>query len=954
MNAIPDAWGSPAHHLLHTATTQAEDHHAAYERSGRVEHLEHAIAVFEQVLALARNVDLRSAAANGLGISLWSRYERTGAAADLDQAVGLFREALALYPAEETPAHPAFRANLAGVLRLRWRRTGDPEDLAESTALVRRSLAATSPGNPARTGRLNNLADALIAHHLEHDDSSALAEAVDVYREALASAPEGDVLAATRANLAEALRLRYRSTRDVALLDEAAERARAALVATPRGHPLRARFQSNLALVLLNRYQAADRPVDLAEADELIEAAVRDTPAGHPNRAERLFTRSGIRRLELMRVSGLRDVDPRRAGADVRTGRSRAERAALNGAIRAAREAVAAVPRGHVLRSGAVLGLAAALGFKAVVERDAAAGAESVAGYREVAEDPVAPAHARVAAGWRWATTALAGGADWAEVAAPFELAVDLLPRLAPDKVTRADRERQLAAVTGLARDAAACAIARRDPAHALRLLEHGRGVLLGRALDPRAAPPGLDPDLARRFEELRSALDRPEDVNFTPAPGPALSGEDRHALAEEWDRLLEAIRRQPGFERFLRPPEAADLVAAVADRGPVVVVNVSGLRCDALLLTGGRVVAAPLPLLNLADTARRADAFHSAAVRVGHPFLPPDVQEEARRTIDETLDWLWHAVAEPVLDTLGPLPPDTRLWWVPTGPLVRLPLHAAGRRDSPDDHVPDRVIPSYAPTVRSLIDPPTARDSTDPPVARSPADPPTTRTPAADLPTAQSLADPPIARSPADLPTARPPAAGPVPLVVAMPTTPGYSNLPGVRDEAAAVARLFPRTKVLTDTEAVRAAVLDALPRHDVVHFACHAVSAADGTEAGHLVLADHATHPLTVADIARLRLDDAELAYLSACATNIAHEDLDDEALHIAGACRMAGFRHVVGTLWEVRDQVAMTLATDFYTALAAGADPASALHAAVRGVRAANPSSPELWASHVHVGP
>jgi len=137
-------------------------------------------------------------------------------------------------------------------------------------------------------------------------------------------------------------------------------------------------------------------------------------------------------------------------------------------------------------------------------------------------------------------------------------------------------------------------------------------------------------------------------------------------------------------------------------------------------------------------------------------------------------------------------------------------------------------------------------------------------------------------------------------------------------------------------------------------VHFACHAVSAADAAADGHLVLHDHATAPLTVADIARLRLPEAQLAYLSACDTGVPEEDLGDEALHIAGACQMAGFRHVVGTLWAIRDATAPAVAADFYAALTTADAAAAALHHAVRALRDAHPDQPALWAPYIHVGP
>jgi tetratricopeptide (TPR) repeat protein len=846
VSGIPDPWGSPLYHTLIATCSEAERLHTAYEQTGRLSDLESAVALFSAVLDHAHNVDVRSAAVNGLGTALWSRYERFGNPGDLDTAIRLFREALAMYPDEHTPAIPSFHANLAGALRLRWRRTGDEADLVASVAEVRAAVATTSAGDPRRAWRLNNLADGLLALSLRHDDSSALAEAVDLFREAVQTARPGDELAGMQSNLAEALRLRYRSTggRDRALLDEAVEQGRAALAAAPR-HPLRPRLQANLALVLLDRFTARRRPADLSEASDLAQKAVDATPEGHPNRAERLNTLSGIRRMEAIHGR------PRRRMVEL------------------AQDAVAATPDGHHLRSDALLNLGWALAFQAA-SGDVAAGDRAREVFQRLATDPAVQVRARVAAAWQWANTAL-GRDDLAEARRAFDLAVTLLPRTAPRRVTHADRERRLASFSGLARDAAACAVQAGEPVDALRLLEHGRGVLLSHALDTRTELTGLRPDLVERFVTLRTALDRPEGAAFSTSAdvGPELPGEDRHALAAEWDPLIDEIRAQPGFARFLRPPPADDLIAATAGYGPVVVLNISGLRCDALLIDGGIRV---LPLrLTLDEVTQRALRFRAAVAE----------------RVDETLEWLRAEVTGPVLDALDP-PPGSRLWWVPTGPLTTLPLHAAA----------DRVVSSYAPTVRSLV---TAWQT---------------------------------------------PPAGPVsdPLVVSMPTTPGLPPLPSVPAETAAL----PPGRVLTGEHAVRRAVLDALPYHSWAHFACHAVSAADGSADGHLVLQDQ----LTVSDIARLRLDDAAIAYLSACDTGVPRENLDDEALHVAGAFHIAGFRHVIGTLWSIKDSLAAEVAAGFYARLDTADDAATALHETVRELRAVH--EPGSWAPYIHVGP
>ena len=77
-----------------------------------------------------------------------------------------------------------------------------------------------------------------------------------------------------------------------------------------------------------------------------------------------------------------------------------------------------------------------------------------------------------------------------------------------------------------------------------------------------------------------------------------------------------------------------------------------------------------------------------------------------------EVLAWLWDVVAAPVLEYLGytaPLDPDTggrRVWWIPTGPLSALPVHAAGHHLAGTDTVLDRVVSSYTPTVRPCATP--------------------------------------------------------------------------------------------------------------------------------------------------------------------------------------------------------------------------------------------------------
>ncbi|MFD0508936.1 CHAT domain-containing protein [Streptomyces chiangmaiensis] len=78
-------------------------------------------------------------------------------------------------------------------------------------------------------------------------------------------------------------------------------------------------------------------------------------------------------------------------------------------------------------------------------------------------------------------------------------------------------------------------------------------------------------------------------------------------------------------------------------------------------------------------------------------------------------------------------------------------------------------------------------------------------------------------------------------------------------------------------------------------------------------------------------------------------------DEGLHLASRFLLAGYPHVVATLWPIADRAAPQVAARFYAELLAdvGTVPARALDRAVRSLRATCPDRPSLWAPYIHVG-
>ena len=256
------------------------------------------------------------------------------------------------------------------------------------------------------------------------------------------------------------------------------------------------------------------------------------------------------------------------------------------------------------------------------------------------------------------------------------------------------------------------------------------------------------------------------------------------------------------------------------------------------------------------------------------------------------------------------------RIWWCPVGPLAYLPLHAAGRHlDGGQATVMDRVVSSYTATIRVLEH------------ARA-----------------------------AVRPVSRPRTA----LIVVMRETPGQAPLNGVTREGAELARLLPASTIIAGEAATFDTVCRALGTHPVAHFACHGVSDWMVPGDGRLLLHDHLTRPLTIAAVSRLRLDTAELAYLSACSTTDTGPALVDESVHLTAAFQVAGYRQVIGTLWPVPDRIALRIAVGVYRRLTGGGRSelqvewgALALHHAIRGQRDRWPDRPALWTAHVHVG-
>jgi hypothetical protein len=139
----------------------------------------------------------------------------------------------------------------------------------------------------------------------------------------------------------------------------------------------------------------------------------------------------------------------------------------------------------------------------------------------------------------------------------------------------------------------------------------------------------------------------------------------------------------------------------------------------------------------------------------------------------------------------------------------------------------------------------------------------------------------------------------------------PQTGRLPGADQEVRQLAQLFPRATVLTGGEATVDAVLEALPRARVAHFATHCLFRPERPDLSGLELAGGWLRP---ADLRRLRLS-TELVTLSACATGPGRVRSGDEILGMLRGFLTAGAMQVLASLWPVSDKQTTAFMTRFY---------------------------------------
>jgi CHAT domain-containing protein len=163
--------------------------------------------------------------------------------------------------------------------------------------------------------------------------------------------------------------------------------------------------------------------------------------------------------------------------------------------------------------------------------------------------------------------------------------------------------------------------------------------------------------------------------------------------------------------------------------------------------------------------------------------------------------------------------------------------------------------------------------------------------------------------------------------LLVDMSGTPDRMRLKYTAEEIKEVRRLCKSIKFRIaelETPLIKRNILSFLPTAAIFHFAGHGSTDADEPSRSNLVLDDWKTDSLTVGSLLDLNLHENStfLAYHSACGTGeLKKAKFLDESIHLISEHQLAGFRHVIGTLWSVDDYACVEMAKITYEEISKG---------------------------------
>ncbi|CAE6413000.1 unnamed protein product [Rhizoctonia solani] len=943
-------------HVLHLLSGA---HAARFQILGELDDIDAAIAYGDQTVALGSASDNGVAFFLGnLGTFYMLRYDQFGDEENVKQAIENLSLAVALTPPNDSQL--PLRLDMLGLSHIRrYECLGDPKDIDIAVEHHTRAINLTSNDDPEMPKQLCNLGIALRARFEHSGMLEDIDRAIELMSRALSRMGDSpfDMSLALK-SLGIAYMCRFHRLNNISDIDRAIEYQSTVISLIPDDQ-ITPEYFSALGNSYSRRFQHSGKPIDISSAIEYHARAMSLTPDGHPEMPARLTNLGISHALSFEHFGKLEDLDttiechalavalssdkssdfPSRLS---NLGSSHALRFRHTEDLEDLHMGIEYLARSISLLAqdspdvSPRLNVMGALYMNRFLRLGDSDSLKSASNSWENASQILSgyPIE-RFQAALKWAGSVPPSSPDQLRA---YTQAMSLIPRVVWLGVSVGKRYEDVPLLENVAVEAAAAATNAQNYQLALEWLEQGRSVVWNQILQLRTSFETLsqvDSDLADKLIEVAKQLDTAGTLvpssNLSSVSLDPFSQEEASAghrrLAEQYDDIISQARLIPGFEDFLRPKKAQQLIR-VARSGPVVVLNNHSSRCDAFIilpdceeikhisLPGFSEEKAKTVRSNI-DTALWHRGVRAAPVPRGFSKGRAKKQLNVHESFESSMNTLWASVVKPVLDFLGyerqenieALPHIT---WCATGVLSSLPLHASGDYGRSDDRLFNFAISSYTPTLEAL------------------------------------LSAPPTSKTHSRL------------LAIGQEYTPGHSSLPATVVEIDNIQKRAAEGSVycsrLDDSRATRSAVLDAMEGYDWIHLACHAhQNLKDPTQSG-FFLQDGV---LSLAEITQKSFKNKGLAFLSACQTAKGDKELADESVHLASGMLIAGYPSVIATMWSIMDVDAPVMAEAVYAQLISDGkmdhkDAAKALHIATSALRTRiGEKEFARWVPYIHIG-
>ncbi|KAK6530479.1 hypothetical protein TWF694_003831 [Orbilia ellipsospora] len=450
------------------------------------------------------------------------------------------------------------------------------------------------------------------------------------------------------------------------------------------------------------------------------------------------------------------------------------------------------------------------------------------------------------------------------------------------------DQRDHIAISYGISRYAAAAALEKTDPDPfvALCLLEKGRNVAMSVATEVEDEHPftSVVPESIRQLyfqakEQLRTALREGKS----------------YATRQRLLREIKEYESQYGANDS--EEMSAQELQALAHASPIIVINITDIRSDAIIIRENGISSLHLPKLFEEEVSKLSWEIQ---FRLAQDSNQEELAADLQNHLFRLLAMLWSSTAKPILDFMGYLRRDDDIcnWpqvcWITTGVLSLYPIHAAGLGIHKQGNVMNRVVSTYAPSLKALL-----------------------RAQRSGVKVYENSI-----RTAAVLAMIDTPGTKPNPLVSDPDSLPDPLPWPSLNlssDEVGIVRNCFNGTSgyeinVEIEPDTNRAiAILEGSSK--VIHISCHGYVDYNDPSRSMLLFSDWKTNPLTVERLGRVKVS-SQLLVLSACFTaNGGVENLQDEMVHLSSALYLSGSSSVMGTLWQVGEEHAREFFSEFY---------------------------------------